>query len=392
MPDLGYQSPSGDGEHSTSVLRGNFITMTEPGAAGVTLTFRLWDNANTAGDSVKACIFDTSGTLLAESAVRTDISTEAEYTFSGGDLTSFAPANATTYYICVVSTSTTVRAFYDNVATPGGIHVSDQDTSTFGPPAAFSAFGPALNDTRSSIAWMTYTSGSVPNELIADQGSFTLTGQAANLGKGYTMAAAQGSYAYTGSAALVDRELDSDQGSFTLTGQDATLARGYTVVAEPGAYVLVGPDAILVSSSHGPKVMVCDNGTYTITGQDASLRRAAMAIANYGVYNLSGFAVVGGVEPDLGTIATLFRVRRVKVVPTTGRTKWVHYIPVQRIEVTPQNIGTFNQEGAVEVMLADAETDQVEWVDYIPVVEVADSAAGRWRYDNAGWIPIVIVS
>src|SRR5690606_10891040 len=173
MPDIGYQSPSGDGEQSLLSLRGNVITMTEDGEAGVTLTFRIFDNASTAGDSVKACIFDaTDDSLLAESAVRTDITTEAEYTFSGGGLATFTPANAASYIICVLANSSTVRAVYDNVASPGGIQVTDQDASTFGPPAAFSAFGSAPNDTRSAIAWMTYTSAGSGTQEVSGGGSF----------------------------------------------------------------------------------------------------------------------------------------------------------------------------------------------------------------------------
>lgn len=159
MPDIGYTSPSGDGEQSGITLRGNVITMTEDGSAGVTLTFRIFDNASTAGDSVKAGIFNAStDALIAESAVRTDITTEAAYTFSGGGLTSFTPANGVSYFICVLANSSTIRVVFDNVASPGGINVSDQDASPFGPPMAFSAFGSALNDTRSVIGWMTYTS------------------------------------------------------------------------------------------------------------------------------------------------------------------------------------------------------------------------------------------
>jgi hypothetical protein len=61
------------------------------------------------------------------------------------------------YFICVVANSSTIRAIYDNVVSPAGVQVQDQDASTFGPPMAFSFFGHSLNDDRSSIAYMTYT-------------------------------------------------------------------------------------------------------------------------------------------------------------------------------------------------------------------------------------------
>jgi hypothetical protein len=159
MPDIGYTSPAGDGEQSAITLRGNRITMSEDGSAGVTLSFRIFDNASTAGDSVKACIFNAStDALIAESAVRTDITTEALYTFSGGGLSSFTPANGVSYFICVLANSSTIRSVFDDIAAPGGVQVTDQDASTFGPPAAFSGFGSFLNDARSTIGHMTYTS------------------------------------------------------------------------------------------------------------------------------------------------------------------------------------------------------------------------------------------
>lgn len=159
MPDIGYQSAAGDGDQSATVLRGNVITMAEDGDEGVTLTFRLLDNAGTPGDSVKAAVFAADESLIAESDVRTDIAAEGEYTFSGGGLDTFAPANGVTYYICVIASSTTVRSVFDDIASPNGTQVTDQDSSTFGPPVAFSAFGAFLNDARSTIGYMTYTTG-----------------------------------------------------------------------------------------------------------------------------------------------------------------------------------------------------------------------------------------
>lgn len=254
-----------------------------------------------------------------------------------------------------------------------------------------------------------------PYTLTADQGSYSLTGQAATLKKGsvltsdqgsyalngqdatltyvpagatFTLTAAQGSYDVIGSNALVDSEVDADTSSYAMTGFAANLGKGYKVTADQGAYVLLGLDGELISSAHGSKIVIADSGTYTLTGQDASLRRAARSIANSGLYNLSGFAVVGGLTPDSSTDGFL-KVRSVLVVSTTGRTRWVHYIPVKQVSGSAP--GRFDYNGAVEVELLGSGTGLTEWVDYIPVVEVADSDAGKWRYDNSGWIPILIV-
>lgn len=156
MPDIGYTSAAGDDEANCTVIRGNTITMTEAGAASVTLTFRLKNNG-VGTPNVKAGVFTSGGTLIAESSVRTDITTEGPYTLSGGGLSSFTPADATTYLIGVISSSVDIVVLYDNIVSPGGIQVQDQDSSVFGPPMAFSGFGPSLNDDRSTIGYMTYT-------------------------------------------------------------------------------------------------------------------------------------------------------------------------------------------------------------------------------------------
>jgi hypothetical protein len=230
--------------------------------------------------------------------------------------------------------------------------------------------------------------------VTADQGSYALTGQIATLIKSGTtisLTADMGSYTINGSAAVADYSVWVDTGTFTVTGFAANLAMGRKVIADSGVHTIVGPDSALVYSGAGPKLMVAENGVLSLTGVDASLRRAAKLTAQVGTYSLSGFTVVGGLAQDEDTIAVLFRVRKVLPVSVSGRVKWVHYIPVQPVTVTPQNIGTFNQLGAIEVELIGSGTGLVEWVDYIPIAETADPASGRWRYDNAGWIPVVYV-
>jgi hypothetical protein len=154
--DIGYQSPSGDDNEHLLVMRCNEVTMTEDAEAGVTVTWRIADDANTAGDQVKSGIFDATGaTLLAESTVRTDITTQGEYTFSGGGFTTFDPANATTYLLCILASDASVYVVFDNVASPSGLWVQDDNFSTFS-PLAFTGT-PTANDAKSAIGFMTYT-------------------------------------------------------------------------------------------------------------------------------------------------------------------------------------------------------------------------------------------
>jgi hypothetical protein len=175
MPDVGYTSPSGDDADHLMVMRSSLITMPEAGAAGVTMTWRLFDDANLPGDSVKAGIFSADGsTLLAESAVRTDISTQGEYTFSGGGFATFAPVNGASYQIAVIANDVSVNVVYDNVVSPAGTWRQDNDLSTFGPPMAFAALPLTTNDTRTAIGYMTYTSAAAGATLSGATPSGTL--------------------------------------------------------------------------------------------------------------------------------------------------------------------------------------------------------------------------
>lgn len=209
-------------------------------------------------------------------------------------------------------------------------------------------------------------------------------------GTSYTLTADQGTYVLTGSDARIDRELNGDQGSFTITGQAANLSRGYRCVADQGSYVLVGQNANLQYSGAGPKIITADQGSVAITGQDAGLRRAARLVCDSGTYNIQGFAVVGGTAIDSRTSSGgVLKVRKVLIVSASGRTRWVHYIPCK--QATSPSVGRYDNNGAVEVQLLGSGSGLTEWVDYIPIVEVADSDSGKWRYDNAGFIPILIV-
>lgn len=128
--------------------------------------------------------------------------------------------------------------------------------------------------------------------LTADQGSYALSGQAANFALAYLLAAAQGSYALTGQSAntLYSRLLSAAQGSYALTGQDATLtyapAGAYSMPADQGSYALTGQDAALKLSA----VLAAAQGSYALTGQAATLTFGKVMAAAQGSYTLSGQA------------------------------------------------------------------------------------------------------
>ena len=111
--------------------------------------------------------------------------------------------------------------------------------------------------------------------LIADSGSFALTGQAATLAFNRSLTADSGSFALSGQHAdlAFNRVLVADSGSFTLTGQDVTLTytpvsgATYTLVADSGSFSLSGQDASLLFN----RTLSADNGSFSLTGQNVTL-------------------------------------------------------------------------------------------------------------------------
>jgi hypothetical protein len=135
-------------------------------------------------------------------------------------------------------------------------------------------------------------------ELIAQVGSYTLTGQSATLLKTNLLTANNGSYTLTGQSADLTwasagaYELTAQAGSYSLTGQTADLTwaapGAYVLTAQAGSYALTGQSATLLKSN----LITASNGSYTLTGQSATLTWAAanayVLTAQAGSYALNG--------------------------------------------------------------------------------------------------------
>ena len=228
--------------------------------------------------------------------------------------------------------------------------------------------------------------------LSAAKGTFSLSGKDATIvhAGAYSITAAAGTFTLTGSEALRDIGLGANQATFTMTGQAANLSRAFTLVASAATFTGTYRDISLTYSGAGPKTLVAAQGSCIFTGVTASVVRAAKLVCDTGTYSLQGYTIVGGTSPDRGTKSTgVLKVRKILVVSPSGRTKWVSYIPVK--QVTSPTTGTTDNNGAIEVKLLTSGTGLTEWVDYIPVVEVTDAEVKKWRYDNIGWIPIILV-
>ena len=111
------------------------------------------------------------------------------------------------------------------------------------------------------------TAGRLP--LVADAGAFTVAGQDATLTVGHCLDAAAGSFTVAGQDAdlLATRLIDAEAGSFVLTGQDVSFVYGRFVDAEAGAFALDGQDANFIIA----KGIEGGTGEFTVAGQAATL-------------------------------------------------------------------------------------------------------------------------
>jgi hypothetical protein len=129
-------------------------------------------------------------------------------------------------------------------------------------------------------------------KVTAAQGSFTLSGQALNFVHGYKLTAAQGAFALSGQTAnlLFGRRLAASQGAFALNGQTAGLLFGRKLSASAGSFALSGQAANLVYTPAGTYTLTASAGSFSLTGNDASLLYARKMPAAVGTFSLTGFA------------------------------------------------------------------------------------------------------
>ena len=154
--------------------------------------------------------------------------------------------------------------------------------------------------------------------VTAEQGTHTLTGQAATLTVGYKLSAAQGSIGLSGQSAQlyggaprawsstswwstawyagswfgqgsVDYPLTAEQGDYDLTGQAAGLLAGRKLTpVELGNITLTGQDAALQKGF----TLSAEQGGYALSGQAATFPRTYQVTATQGSYTLTGYDVV----------------------------------------------------------------------------------------------------
>lgn len=123
--------------------------------------------------------------------------------------------------------------------------------------------------------------------LTADNGSYVLNGQTANLvyAAGSTLPAESGSYTLLGSDGYRDISSSAELGSYALNGQDAVIFPGFKVTAEQGSYALNGFALLFHRSA------ASDFGSYVLTGRPANLLAPDADNLQSGSYVLNGWAV-----------------------------------------------------------------------------------------------------
>lgn len=136
------------------------------------------------------------------------------------------------------------------------------------------------------VPWIPPSAGATAYTLTAASGSYAVTGTAASLEWGREVAAGSGSFAVSGTAASLEygREVAAGSGAYTVSGTDATFRRTYSLSAGSGSFAVAGTGASL---EWGRKI-TADSGSYTVSGTDAALNKGRRLVADSGSYAVSG--------------------------------------------------------------------------------------------------------
>jgi len=138
-------------------------------------------------------------------------------------------------------------------------------------------------------------SGASNPTMIAEPGSFTLTGNAAGLRVARRLTASTGTFVltgndttltYSGGGGPTHYTLTADTGTFVLTGNAAALRVARRITASPGGYTLTGNAAGLRVA----RQLIAQTGSYTLTGRAAGLTVARRLVAQAGSFVLTGVA------------------------------------------------------------------------------------------------------
>lgn len=217
----------------------------------------------------------------------------------------------------VVEANTTLSSASGNYASAQtGYTVTYSPANSTGSPTLVAVSWSAASATTYTLTASAGTfsvSGQTANllfnrRLTCSAGTFSLSGQSAGLLKTSSLSASAGTFALSGQDAtlLTNRNLTATFGSFSLAGQDVDFQTGKRISAEAGVFSLSGQTVTflydrvlpaevgsfsLTEQSAGllyNRTLTGQVGTFSLSGQDATLSLSKILTAEAGTFTLSG--------------------------------------------------------------------------------------------------------
>lgn len=149
-----------------------------------------------------------------------------------------------------------------------------------------------------------FTSGAL--NMPSEPGVFALTGIAASMWTGASLAAGTGSFAWTGAPAERDMEINGDRHQFSILGF-ADLLTTRKASAGAGSFAMTGVYADMRYEPVGSKTIQADFGSFLLAGQDAG--NGIVMLCSPGAFVMTG-----------ATLAAIFRWSQVASVDSTWST------------------------------------------------------------------------
>jgi hypothetical protein len=248
-------------------------------------------------------------------------------------------------------------------------------------------YGGVVADTITQTPTITI-SAATEYTIDAASGSYAWTGTAANLEYHVVMDAASGSYAWTGTAANLEYNvaLAVDSGSYSWTGTAASLELGALVSAESGSYAWTGAAANLELNS----IFDVESGSYAWTGTAASLELHTVLDAEATSYAWSG------------QDATLTYIQTATLVAGTGAYVWTGTASDLLLQaLVSAESGSYAWTGTAADLLrgftVSAEAGAYSWAGQAASLEFgalvsAESGSYAWTGTDAGFLYDVILT
>jgi hypothetical protein len=187
--------------------------------------------------------------------------------------------------------------------------------------------------------------------LLADTRSYALTGVVTDLLRGRVMLADTQSYALTGIAAnlLAGLRLVGDTRSYTLTGNAIQFSLTRQLSADSASYTLTGAVATLRAN----RIVALDTGSYTLTGQDAQLVQGLAIVSETGPFFLTRYTADLRFNRELIADTQSYALTGVPVVLTTALvvTPATATVTLQAVPPSPAAGGTSIPVGTAALRL-----------------------------------------